>query len=421
MTNSLTSNVTRKLMRAFIPAFEKQRVLSKTVDTQTFQGEFSPKSGETVDIKRSHQFLAKRTSDGDMTSETKNSLISGKATATVQDWITVPVDFTSHEESLQLDQLEKILMPAATACVTELETSLADYMISHSSLSIGTPGTAVDAWTDVASAGSLMSALGVPGKKYYVMNPFVQQSLSVAQTGLSADPSRLVQIAWETAQISKSFAGLNVISSNSLSNWTRGTSADSAGALASAPTQTYLSVKDTMIQTWAVTGFSNNATIKAGDILEVTGKYAVHPLTRKVIFDQAMAAVEYRVVVAADVTLDGSGEGNVTVYNAAIFEANGQYNNISAALAGSDVITLLGASATVFQPAHFYSEDAFGIAFVKLKKLFATDTIATTSDGITLRVTKYADGLTNTNSVRIDLLPAFATFKPDYAGKGFGL
>jgi len=409
-------------MRAFIPAFEKQRVLSKTVNTQMFKGQFNPASGDYVDIKRPHQYNAVRTAGGDISAATWNDIIAGKATAQVQNYITVPIDWTNKEEALELDQLEEILKPAAETAVIELETSFCDYMYEHAALQVGTVGTVVDAWADVASAMSMMKALGIPaGEHHYVCNPFTIQNLAGAQTGLSADPSRLVQTAWENAQIASPFAGLRVLSSNSLSSYVSGSLADRAGTLNGAPDQTYATHKDSMLQTLAVTALGAGAdTIKAGEMIEIEGTYYVHPRTGKLILNQTGAAITWKGTVAADVTLAG-GAGNITVYGPALYEANGQYNNIDAAIVGNEVINILGAAATNYQPNLFYHKDAFAIAFVKLPKLYSTDTVAVTSDGIAIRCSKYSDGDANTQKIRFDLLPAFACLNPFFAGKGWGL
>lgn len=427
MANDLSSNITRQLLRVFLPAFERQRVLSKTVNTQTFQGRFNPSSGDYVDIKRSHQYLAKRTAGGDISALTANSIISGKASAQVQQYITVDIDWTNKEEALQLDQLETILKPAAETCCIELETSFCDFMIRNAGLSIGTPGTPIDSWTDVASQMSLMKSIGVPtmGNIYSVMNPFTIQNLASAQTGLSADPSRLVQVAWERAQIASPFAGLNCISSNSMSTWTVSDSADQAGALAADPDGTYVTHKDTMIQSLSVTGLTAAAVVKAGDILEFPGTGAlarsfVNVRTQKTVFGADGNPIPWRCVVTADATMDGSGDGTLLVAAPAIYEASGQYNNISAALASGDVFNILGTASTEYQPDLFYTRDAFAIAFVKLPKIYATDTIAVSSDGISIRCTKYGDGDANTNKVRFDILPAFGVMNPMWAGKAFG-
>lgn len=421
MANNLSSNITRKVMRAFIPAFEKQRVLSKTVNTQMFQGEFNPASGDYVDVKRPHQYNAVRTSGGDISAATWNDIISGKATAQVQNYITVPIDWTNKEEALELDQLEEILKPAAETAVIELETSFCDFMYQRAALQIGTVGTVVDAWADVASAMSMMKSIGVPeGMHHYVMNPFTIQNLAGTQSGLNA-ADQLVRTAWENAQIASPFAGLRAVSSNSLSSYASGACADRAGTLSAAPDTTYVTHKDTMIQTLAVTGFTIAGTVKAGEMIEIEGVYYVHPRTGKLILDQTGAAITWKGTVTADVTLDGAGAGNLLVSGPALYEANGQYNNISGAIAGTEVVNLLGATATNYQPNLFYHKDAFAIAFVKLPKLFSTDTIAVTSDGIAIRVSKYSDGDANSQKIRFDLLPAFACLNPFFAGKGWGL
>ena len=56
MANNLSSNVTRKVARVFLDAFESNRVLTKTVDTQLLSGKFTPASGSIVDFNRPHDF-----------------------------------------------------------------------------------------------------------------------------------------------------------------------------------------------------------------------------------------------------------------------------------------------------------------------------------------------------------------------------
>jgi hypothetical protein len=160
-------------------------------------------------------------------------------------------------------------------------------------------------------------------------------------------------------------------------------------------------------------------------VLKFTGSGALarsytHPKTRKTVFDAAGAPLPWHCTVTADVTLDGSGEGTLVVTGPAIKETNGQYNNISAALTSGDVFTIQGTSAKEYQPNLFYHKEAFAIAYVKLPKLYSTDTIATTSDGLSVRCSKYSDGDKNQQKIRFDLLPAFGVMNPFFAGKGYG-
>lgn len=422
MANSLSSNVTRQLARVFLEKFEASRVLCKSVDTQLLNGKFSPKSGSTVDFKRPHDYNTLRTSGGDISGSTKSDIIAGKATGTVQDYFTVATEWGNVEEALELDQLDQILAPMATRMVTDLELDLGKFMYSNMGLSYGTPGTAVDAWGDVAGAGSLLDSIGVPQDElYYVMNPFTCQNLANAQGGLSAGSNSLVDTAWQRAQISDNFAGLRVMSSNALKSYTSGSLSDRAGAVNGAPTATYVAHKDTMIQEITVDGFgAGSDTIKAGEIVEITGKYHVSLATRETILGANGSPIKFRGVVTEDVTLS-SGGGTLKVAGPAINEADGQYNTVDAAIENDDVITVLGSASTLYQPNLFFHKQAIGLGTVKLPKLYATDTVATTEDGFSIRVSKYADGDSNTQKVRFDMLPAFACFNPFFGGQGFGV
>jgi hypothetical protein len=423
MANNLSSNTTRPLAKIFLEAFESSRVLTKSVNTQLLEGRFTPSTGSNVDFKRPHDYNSIRTTGGDISASTKSDIIAGKATGTVQDYFTVATEWENIEEALQLDQLEEILNPMARRIVTDLEVDLAHYMLKNCNLSYGTPGTVVDAWGDVAGAAALMDSIGVPSdsERFYVMNPFTTTNLAASQGGLSAGSNKLVDTAWTRAQIASNFGGLSALTSNALKSFTSGTATDRAGTLAANPDVTYVTHKDTMIQNLSVTGFTASATVKAGEIIQITGRNRLNISTRESILDATGAEILYSGVVTADVTLDGAGAGVLAVSGAAIQEANGQYNTVATAPISGDVVTLLGAASTVYQPNMFFHKQAFGLGTVKLPKLFSTDTVMRTEDGMSIRVSKYADGDSNTQKVRFDLLPAYATFNPFFAGQGFGV
>jgi hypothetical protein len=421
MANNLSSNITRKVARIFLDKFESARVLTKTVDTQLLSNKFNPSTGSIVDFKRPTDYRSIRTAGGDISASTKSDIIAGKASGTVQDYFTVATEWTNIQEALELDQLDEILAPMATRLVTDLELDWSSYMVKNANLKYGNPGTAIDAWSDVAGAAAFMDSVGVPmdGEKYYVVNPFVAATLASAQSALLAN--KLVETAWEKAQISANFGGLRALTASTLASYTSGTASDRAGTLASNPTVTYVAAKDTMQQSLAVTGFSANATVKAGEIITIAARNRLNLSTRKPILDGSGATIIFSGVVTADVTLGASGDGTLVVSGAAIFEASGQYNTVASAPVSGDVVTLLGSASTLYQPAMFYHKQAFGLGTVKLPKLYEGDTIATTEDGMSIRVTKYSDGDANKQKIRFDLLPAYATFNPFFAGQGFGI
>lgn len=425
MANDLTSNITRKLLRIFLKHFESNRVVTKTVDTQLFEGKFEPSSGDTVDIKRPHDYTSIETADGDISGDTKDDIISGKATATVQNYITQATEWANVEEALELDQLDRIIAPMSRRSVTTLETNLAKFMMKNSGLVQGVPGTAVTAWSDVAKSGALMSTIGVPSDMpwYYLINPFSQVVLADLQHALANGRDSLVTTSWEKAQISRDFGGMQALTAQALGSYTNVTIADVAGTLASTPTATYVAAKDTMQQTLSITGLSA-VTIVAGTVLEVPTRFLLNQSTREPALDGAGAGIPWRGVVQADVALTGTADA-VVVSSPGIFETlgtptrNGAYNTVVAALTSGDVINIISQSAATEQPNLFYHPQAFSVASVKLPKLFSTDTTVVTEDGFSLRVSKYSDGDANKQKVRFDLLPAFGTMNPWFAGHGW--
>ena len=125
----------------------------------------------------------------------------------------------------------------------------------------------------------------------------------------------------------------------------------------------------------------------------------------------------------ADVTLSGTGTGNIVVTGPAVFETGaglGAFNTVDSAPVSGDVVTILGAASATHQPNLFWHKEAFSIGSVALPKLNAQENTGTTEDGIRIKVTRGSDFLAAKNMVRFDILPAFAALNPMLAGQGFG-
>ena len=419
MSNNFDSNFTRKIMEKTIPSFESNRVLSKNVNTQLFAGMFNPQSGTVIDVKRPTDYIVTETATGDI-STTRSDIINGKASATVQNYLTVAVDYNEVDEALKMGDKSEMWGSIARRLVTKLETNFAAYAVKNTALLQGTHGQGVDAWSEVAYAGALMESVGVPMDKSwcYFLNPFSQAALADVQRTIGVNPQAASANA--NATVVSKFAGFEVKTATTLPTYTSSAGADRAGTLTGAPDVTYVTAKDTMTQSFPVTAFQANLVVKAGEQLRITGRNRLNLSTREPILTQTGANVVYSGTVVADVTLNGSGAGNIVVSGPAIYEAAGAYNTVDSSPTTSDVCTLLGAASTTYQPNLFWHPDAFTIASVALKKLHSTDTLATTADGLQLRCSKFSDGAANKQTVRFDLLPAFGTLNPFFAGQAFG-
>ncbi len=412
------------MARVFLEKFESMRVLSKNVDTQLLAGKFSPRSGDTVDFKRPTDYVSVRTPAGDVSGEVASDIITGKASGIVQNYFTVFVDYDEADEAIKMDQLDQLLAPMATRIVTDLEVDFAAFMLVNAGLLAGTYGTAVSTWDHVARAGAIMETSGIPkdGMWNYTVNPFTQTALASDQRSLGAGGSAggLISEAHKLAILSDGFAGMRVMSATTLATTTSDSPADRVGALAGNPDVTYLTAKDTMTQDLSVNAFGANLVVKAGEVIQITGRNRLNLNTRQPIIDETGANIVFTGVVTTEVTLDGSGIGVINIAGPAIFEALGAFNTVDSAPVITDVVTLLGALSTLQQPNLFWHKQAFGIGSVPIKKLHSTDTLGTTEDGLQIRVSKGVGFLENNQKVRFDFRPAYAVYNPFFAGQGWG-
>lgn len=423
MANNLTSNFGKKVLKKFMDQFMTNQVVTKTVNRDIFAGKFAPDSGDTVWVKRPHQYVTERTPDGDVSGTVKNQLTSGQAPATVQDYFTVRVEYDQVEEALELDQLGEILEPITQKMTDDNETAFVKFMIDNSSLFLGTAGTQVAAWSDVAQVFTHMNALGIQnGNQFAVMNPWATQNLADAQSGIFNDG--LVKSAWEQAVIPRNFGGGIALTSNNLEAHTVGAWAGSTLTVKNASSEVaYSAVKDTMQQTIILTGAAADTAdlLLAGDVLEFTTVELVNQQTKKQIFDAAGVTKKFTATVVADAASVGA-DVTVTITAPIIVDAsNPQYNNVgNAPAAGDSVLVVSGASGTLNQPNLFYHKNAFTLNTVQLPKLNSIDSAVMNNEGYSIRMHKYADGDANKQMVRFDLLPAYGVTDPMKAGKFFG-
>jgi hypothetical protein len=421
MANNLESNFTRKVAMKVTDRFEANRVLSKNVNTQLVSGAFNPDSGTQVDVKRPTDYTVIDTADGDI-STTRSDIVTGKATATVQNYITVAADFDEVDEALKMGtDSDRFWDDIANRMVIDLELKFASFAMKNLGLNYGDPDQGVNSWAEVAGAGALMQSSGVPmNKKWcYFLNPHSQVALATEQRSLGVNPE--AGSANEMATINKNFAGFDVKTATTLPTYTLPTTGDLVGAVtASVPDVTYVTAKDSMTQSIALDGVGTfTGTIPAGTVVKVTGVNRLNLSTRNQIVDATGAAIVFMGTVTADASFT-TGAGTIIVTGPAIYEASGAYNTVSRAIIENDVVTFMGTDATTFQPNLFWHPDALTIASVPIKKLYSTDTLATTADGLQMRISKFSDGSANSQTVRFDLHPAFGCMNPLMGGHGYG-
>ncbi|CUZ83273.1 P22 coat protein-gene protein 5 [Serratia marcescens] len=420
-TNDLNSNVSQIVLKKFLPGFMSDLVLAKTVDRQLLAGEINSSTGDSVSFKRPHQFASKRTATGDISGQAKNNLISGKATGRVGNYITVAVEYGQLEEAIKLNQLDEILQPVRERIVTDLETELAQFMMNNGALSLGSPNTPINKWSDVAQTASLMKDLGIKtGENYAVMDPWSAQRLADAQSGLHGN-DQLIRSAWEDAQISGNFGGIRALMSNGLASRTQGAFGGTL-TVQTAPTVTYNAVKDTYQFQVTLTGATASVTgfLKAGDQIKFTNTYWLQQQSKQVLYNGS-APISFTATVLADANSTAGGAVTVTLSGVPIYDTtNPQYNAVSRQVAAGDAVTVIGTASQTMKPNLFYNKFFCGLGTIPLPKLNSIDSAVATYEGFSIRVHKYSDGDANVQKMRFDLLPAYVCFNPHMGGQFFG-
>lgn len=421
MPNNLNSNTQATLSKKILDTFEAKRTISKTVSTSFLSDAINSNTGDTVFIKRPGRFKSTRTVDGDISSTTPQSILTGKAAGKVQNFITVEVEWSILEEAIELNQLQELVVePMMCELVNELELSFGGFAMANCNLSVGTPGTAVDAWGDIAQAGALAKSMSFPaGDLTYLVNPFCQVALADVQRSIGTADG-LVNPAFKDAVINSNFAGMRVMTSDSLSVFTSGASADRSGVIVGTPDASYVTAKDTMTQSITISGLTANGAVNAGEVIQVTGVNRLNLATRQPILDGSGANVLWRGIVTTNAVISGTGEVTVIVAGPALKSADEQYDTVETALAAGDIVTLLHGTASTYQPNMFYHKNAYAIGSVPIPRLSAQDTFMKTKDGLQMRMSRGSDFRGNKQMLRIDLLPAFAVLNPFLAGQGYG-
>jgi hypothetical protein len=155
--------------------------------------------------------------------------------------------------------------------------------------------------------------------------------------------------------------------------------------------------------------------LKAGDIITLSGAYAVHPESK------ANTGRLQQFVVQADVTMTtATSTYTVTVKPALIWGSGNAFQNVT--LSGvSDTsaltITRLGASATAFAQDLAFHKDAFAFASVDLEDMspYGAACSRAVSDNISIRFIQQYDSSADTVRGRFDVLWGFAPLLPELA------
>jgi hypothetical protein len=148
-------------------------------------------------------------------------------------------------------------------------------------------------------------------------------------------------------------------------------------------------------------------------VFTVADCYAVNPQTRE------STGSLFQFVALADVTLNGSGAGNITV--APIYSAAEALATVDALPGNGKDVTFVGAASGQYAQNMVYHKDAITLATADLLMPQGVDMASrAVHNGISLRIVRQYDINNDKMPCRIDVLYGYSTIRPEMACRIWG-
>lgn len=328
----------------------------------------------------------------------------------------IDVSFTTKDRTLSLDDYSKrVLRPAMKqlAAKIEYDALAVAYKLVNNGIGLAAT-TSVMTYRSFQKMGQrLTDELSPVADRTAILNPATIVEFLDATKGLFAAQSNLNE-QFREGMMGRT-GGLDVGENTLLPPHTTGTMAGSPlsfGAALGLSTTANSWVSTTAL---SVTGATATGTVKAGDIITLSGVYAVHGESK------ANSGRLQQFVVQADVTMTtATSTYTVTVKPALIWGSGNAFQNV--ALSGvSDTsgltVTRLGASATAFAQDIAFHKDAFAFASVDLEDVspYGASCSRAVSDQISMRFIQQYNSTDDKVVGRFDVLWGFAGLLPELA------
>ena len=328
-------------------------------------------------------------------------------TLTVASQKHVGINFTSAELTMQLDDFaERVLKPRISQLASTVDADVAN-AFKQIGNSVGSPGTTpATALVMLQAQQKLNENAATMSPRYLTVNPAANAALVNGLSGFF-NPTDVISRQFKNGMMGEQVLGYEEVNmSQSIKSFTTGSRTATGGTLSA-------SVSAQGATTIAITGAGNAGTVKIGDVFTVAGCYAVNPQTRE------STGSLFQFVATADVTLDSSGAGNITV--APIYTAANALATVDSFPASGAAVVFIGAASTTYAQNMAYHKDAIAFATADLLLPQGVDMASrAVHNGISLRVVRQYDINNDRMPCRVDVLYGYNTIRPQMAVRMWG-
>lgn len=376
---------------------KNQLVMGKLVDSEGVDKTFKPGVGGTVYVKRPPEFVIRTGATA-----SAQDVTEGEVAVTIDKQAGVDVQFTSQEETLNVDALlkSKVLEASMGQIASYVDGELVARTKEFHNW-VGTPGQLVDSPSDFFLAPQRLMEMGIPQDNVNaIMTPADGFAMAGSLLNNSAQVGDTARSALAKAKIPM-LGNIDSYITQTVPSLTMGTRTNAAVDGAS-QNVTYLAVKSTYTQTLNIDGVGNATTVVAGEVFTIAGVYAVNPRNKAVL----PYLQQFTVITGGTSVASGTASAQdlaLTISPPII--ASGAYQNVSAAPADDAVVTWLGTASTTYRPNAAFHKTAIKLVSAKLIMPYSGEAdYATDPDtGLTVRYWRYSDGASDTHNHRWDV------------------
>lgn len=334
---------------------------------------------------------------------------------TVQSQYGVDVNFTTAELTMELDDFsERVLAPAVRQLAAKTEgDALAVWYKRVFNYTNATTNGLLTYKRFQQNGKNITNELGPSGDRAAILTPDSVVEFNDAVKGLFQDSGKIKR--QYTEGMMGRTGGFDVYENTLLPSHTTGT-------LAGTPVTNGTALgTGTTANTWvsqtalSVDGATSGTTVKAGDIVTLSGVYEVHPELR------TNTGRLRRFVVQSDVTLTTAATAyTVTVKPGLIYGSGNAFQNcVLSGVSDTDglTVTLIGAVNSQFKQDLFFHKDAFVFATADLIDVsqFGAWGARATQDGVRMRIARQYDITNDKIPCRLDIIWGCAELYPELA------
>lgn len=352
-------------------------------------------AGDTVSIKRPTDFTVRSGPNA-----SAQDVTEGKVSLTVDQQKGVDFAFTSAELTLDIKDLsERVIKPAMVQLANQIDSDLASLAKKVPNW-VGTPGEIVNSFADFGKGPQRLDEQAVMADgRAALLSPADHWGMLGNQTSLFIQGA--ANGAYREGSLGK-IGGVDTYASQNVQTLTTGSRAGSTlvDVAITKDTVTYAAVKDTMIQTIHIDGFTGATdTVAAGEVFTIAGVYAVNPVTK------ARLPWLKQFTVVADATM-ATNEGDVIIYPAMIWE--GAFKNVDVVGVtdlNNQAVTFLGAANTSYAQNMIFHKNAFALAMVPMvSPPGAVNVTRQSYKGTSVRLIPFYNGSNDVSTFRLDVL-----------------